>query len=348
VSSLPRPQDVTTRSLRLDRDAIAPLFGVRVCLVIGALLALWLALGRPYAAVWFALGAQFAAMTDPGGGLGFRLRNVALGSVLAAVSVGVGSLLAPSQLAQIVVVTVWGIGAALGIAFGEGRGKIGIVAAFALLGASQLPTEWPQPLLLALAVIGGGVVQLAAAALWRASGPHGGGNAPQPRSWPEVRDMIGLNTAVGRHAIRMAIGLAIAVILYSDAGLDRGEWVAIAVLLILRPSLADSADRTFLRVIGTVAGIVVVTGLVGLLGASVVVLAVLVALSEGTSFAFSRAQYGIQAGALGAAMVVLFAITGAPETQLADARILDTLIGALIAAAVTIVIREPKPAQAVG
>lgn len=74
----------------------------------------------------------------------------------------------------------------------------------------------------------------------------------------------------------------------------------------------------------------------------------LVALSEGVSFAFARAQYGIQAGALCAAMVMLFALTGMPEGELAGARIVDTLVGGLIAAAVTLLIREPGPRPAVG
>ena len=51
-----------------------------------------------------------------------------------------------------------------------------------------------------------------------------------------------------------------------------------------------------------------------LISLSLVTVVLLVMLSEGVSFAFYRAQYGIQAGALGAAMVALFALTGTPYT----------------------------------
>jgi hypothetical protein len=302
----------------------------------------------PYAAIWFALGAQFAAMTDPGGQIGYRLRNMAVGSVVAGLSVCVGSLIASSMLAQVIVVPVWGVVAALGTVFGMGRGKIGIVAAFSLLGASASQVHGIQPLLLALAVIGGGALQLVAAAAWPASNPDHGHPGPAPPGWAEVRAKIGWHTPIARHAIRMALGLAIGVVIYDTAELTYGVWVGVTTLLILRPSLVDSADRTFMRLVGTLIAVVVVTGLAGIAGLSLVTVVLLVMLSEGISFAFVRAQYGIQAGALGAAMVVLFALTGTPETELAGARILDTVIGGLIAAAVTLLIREPGPDPAVG
>ena len=163
-----------------------------------------------------------------------------------------------------------------------------------------------------------------------------------------MRARIGWKTPIGRHAIRMALGLAVAVIVYDAAGLTFGVWVGITVLLILRPSLVESADRTFMRMVGTLLAVIVITGLAAIAGLSVITVVALVALSEGVSFAFARAQYGIQAGALGAAMVVLFALTGISETELAGARIIDTLVGCLIAAAVTLLIREPRPREAVG
>ena len=348
MSSLPTPQEVAARSIRIKREEILPLYGLRVALVIGVLMTIWLAAGMTYAAIWFALGAQFAAMTDPGGRLGYRMPNIAVGSVVAGLSVCVGSLTASSMLAQVIVVPVWGVFAALGIAFGEGRGKIGIVAAFSLLGASASQVHGIQPLLLALAVIGGGALQLLAVAIWPASNPDHGHGAPAPPSWPEVRAKIGWHTPIGRHAIRMTLGLAVAVVIYDSAELTYGVWVGVATLLILRPSLVDSADRTFMRLAGTLIAVVIATGLAGIAGLSLVTVVLLVMLSEGISFAFVRAQYGIQAGALGAAMVVLFALTGTPETELAGARIVDTLIGGLIAAAVTILIREPGPTPAAG
>jgi hypothetical protein len=334
---------VAARSVRVTREAIAPLFGLRVALVIGGLMTVWLVAGMPYAAIWFALGAQFAAMTDPGGQLGFRLRNMAVGSVAASLSVCVGALAASTMLAQLVVVPIWALFAALGIAFGEGRGKIGIVAAFSLLGATASPTHGVVPLLLALAVVGGGIVQILVAAAWRASGPDRGRPGPAPSTWPEVRSRIGRHTPIGRHAIRMVLGLTAGVIVYDTAELTYGVWVGVTTLLILRPSLIDSADRTFMRLAGTLIAVVVVTGIAAIAGLSLFTVVALVALSEGVSFAFARAQYGIQAGALGAAMVVLFALTGTPETELAGARIVDTVVGGLIAAAVTILIREPRP-----
>jgi uncharacterized membrane protein YccC len=336
---------VAARSVRIDRPKIAPLFGLRVALVIGALLTVWLAAGMTYAAIWFALGAQFTAMTDPGGPIRVRVRNMAIGAFVAGFSACVGSLVLPSMPAQVIVVAAWGVLAALGTAMGEGRGKIGVVAAFSLLGATAQPTEGIQPLLLVLAVVGGGALQIVAAVLWRASGPF---HDSSPPTWAEVRARIGWRTPIGRHAIRMALGLAAAVIVYDAAELTYGVWAGITVLLILRPSLVESADRTLMRMVGTLLAVIVVTGLAAIAGFSPITAIVLVALSEGVSFAFARAQYGIQAGALGAAMVVLFALTGISETELAGARIIDTLVGCLIAAAVTLLIREPRPTEPVG
>ena len=69
------------------------------------------------------------------------------------------------------------------------------------------------------------------------------------------------DSAVLRHAVRMAVLVAGSDLVVRLAGFAHGYWVSLTVLVVLRPDFATTFQRAVLRVLGTVVGLVVATEL---------------------------------------------------------------------------------------
>ena len=70
------------------------------------------------------------------------------------------------------------------------------------------------------------------------------------------------DSAIVRHAVRVAVLVAGSDLVVRLAGFDRGYWVPLTVLVVLRPDFAATLQRSVLRTVGTVAGLLAATALV--------------------------------------------------------------------------------------
>ena len=69
-----------------------------------------------------------------------------------------------------------------------------------------------------------------------------------------------------RHAVRLALAVAVAHVVAAAVGLDRGYWVAMTAVIVLRPDYSSTLQRGLGRVVGTLAGVLIAWGAVSLLG----------------------------------------------------------------------------------
>jgi fusaric acid resistance family protein len=337
VGSLPTPREVIVRSTRVERSVLDLGAGIRVGLASGVPLFAGLALGRPLVAIWIAFGALFTAQADAQGDLPGRTRAMLAATGTATVATWVGSTIAGDAPVVLAVVPVVGFLAALTLAAGPRPGDVGVVAIFALIVATQAHADRQDALLDAAGIATGGLLLTALA--WVAA------RREAARMGPGWRDMAHARPAILAHAVRLALGLAIAILVADFAELELGTWVAVTLLVVLRPTTNDTADRTFQRFVGTVLGVGMVTGIIAITGDSDWVLAALATIAGAVSFTFVRAQYGIRSAGWAAAVLLLVSLTGLPETELAGARIVDTLVGVVIAGAMMLAIREPREAR---
>ena len=75
---------------------------------------------------------------------------------------------------------------------------------------------------------------------------------PQLRAAYEViRANLTLRSATFRHAVRLAIALAVAVMIYRVSPFPRGYWLPLTTLVILKPEFSTTFSRGFARVLGT-------------------------------------------------------------------------------------------------
>jgi uncharacterized membrane protein YccC len=147
----------------------------------------------------------------------------------------------------------------------------------------------------------------------------------------KLRANLSLDSAAFRHALRMAACVAIGEALNHVTGSRRGYWMPMTISIVLRPDFAATFSRGVLRLAGTLAGLLVATGLVHYLMPSAGVEIFLIVLFTFLLRCFGSANYGIFVTALTSLVVFLVSITGVEPGPVMIARGLNTLAGGAIA-----------------
>lgn len=148
-----------------------------------------------------------------------------------------------------------------------------------------------------------------------------------------IRANLNFNSAVFRHAVRMAGCVALAEAINRIAGSRRGYWLPMTVAIILRPDFTTTIARGVLRLAGTLIGLMAATGLIYFLAPARGVEILLIAAFTFLMRCFGPANYGIFAISLTGLVVFLIAITGVAPGPVMVARGLNTLAGGAIALA---------------
>ncbi|MET8121292.1 FUSC family protein [Micromonospora sp. NPDC005189] len=148
--------------------------------------------------------------------------------------------------------------------------------------------------------------------------------------WWQFRSHLAPRSAHLHSSLRLAVALAIARVAAGVLQLNHGFWVLLATLTVLRTSAADT--RTALRpaVLGTIAGAVVSGGLM-LVVNQPIVYAVVLPVTLMLAFGVGRLLGPVWQQALFTLLLtVVFAQLSPEGWRLAEARLVDVLLGAVI------------------
>lgn len=149
---------------------------------------------------------------------------------------------------------------------------------------------------------------------------------------------LNFRSTIFRYALRFAIvclaGYGIAHFLLSGR---YSYWILLTILVILKPGFSMTKQRNWERLVGTLAG--------GLAGAAIVwfikdetVLFVLFLILMVLAYSFQRLNYVMSVTFMTPYVLILFSLLGAGGINIAEERILDTLIGCGIAFAASYLI----------
>jgi len=146
-----------------------------------------------------------------------------------------------------------------------------------------------------------------------------------------LRANLNLQSAACRHAIRLAVCIAVADALARGFNLRRPYWLPMTVALVLRSDFAATFSRGALRLLGTFAGLIFATFLFHALPSSA--LAPLLAIAALTFLIrwAGPAHYGVAVMGITALVVLLLSLTGAVPRDVMAARLLNTTAGGAIA-----------------
>lgn len=142
---------------------------------------------------------------------------------------------------------------------------------------------------------------------------------------------LSLDSAACRHAIRLAVCVAIGDSMARSLSVGRFYWLPMTIAIVLKPDFSATFSRGVLRLAGTLVGLALATGIFHLLppklGFEVVLVFILMFLVR----AIGGANYGIFVVAVTALVVVLIAITGVAPATVISARAVNTMLGGAIA-----------------
>src|SRR6185295_12651342 len=139
-----------------------------------------------------------------------------------------------------------------------------------------------------------------------------------------LRSSLSGDSAVARHALRVALVALLSVIVTRALGLQRGYWATLTAVLLLQPYLPATLTRGVQRVAGTIAGGMLATAIAALVH-NPLGIAIVAIVFAGVCAAVIQLNYGLFALFLTPTFVLL-AEVHAPDTHLVALRITNTLL----------------------
>jgi len=147
-----------------------------------------------------------------------------------------------------------------------------------------------------------------------------------------LRANLALDSPALRHCVRLAILLPVTDIATRSIGVQRGYWVALTVLVVLRPDFAQTFQRSLMRVLGTAIGLILASLVVHYLvpGWTPGFIALVGLAFFGMRLA-GPSNFGLSSIFLASLVVVLLELIGIPARTTVGIRLVDTAIGGVVA-----------------
>jgi uncharacterized membrane protein YccC len=161
--------------------------------------------------------------------------------------------------------------------------------------------------------------------------PVGRRMAPQWAPLAILRANLTVQSAACRHAIRLAVTLALADSLAHAVTLPRTYWLPLTVAIVLRQDFSTTFTRGVGRILGTLIGLVLSTALAYLMFGSVAGRIALVGVTVFVVRGFGAANFALLVICVTAQVVVLTSFAGSPPEATILERGIYTFIGGVIA-----------------
>ena len=142
---------------------------------------------------------------------------------------------------------------------------------------------------------------------------------------------LSLDSTVFRHAVRMALCLAVGDAIGRSVGLQRTYWIPMTIAIVLKPDFTGTFARGVLRIGGTMAGLVLATLLFRFIHGGVAIDIALMALFTLLLRWTGPANYGIFVIAVSALVVLMISVTGVAPGNVIAARAMNTALGGSLA-----------------
>ncbi len=135
-----------------------------------------------------------------------------------------------------------------------------------------------------------------------------------------------------RYAIRLSACFLVAYVLMLGFNIEKGEWILLTSLFVCQPSYSETRRRLFQRVLGTLtgvlAGVLIVQLLPTLAGQTLLMLVATYAF-----FVWLRKNYAVSVVFVTIFVIAAFNVTAGKGLIILGPRIMDTIIGSLLAIA---------------
>ena len=328
-------QGVLSSTIRIEKANLHWRRPLIAGIVTGLIAAVCIATNHTSYAVPLALGSWFTSLIDTQQKFGSHLRTMMWSALWLAIGATLGGLASSTGYWQLLIVAAMsmacGFAGALG-GLGLGNGSLVLVMYAVFAGA---PVSERAAITTGVLVLLGAIITIVTSVVLYAIGAreqlHERPPA-QPSVAGRLRSHLHPSDEFVRHGVRLAIVMVAATAIAHFLGWPHEYWIPMTVAWVARPGRQLTLERTWHRVLGTLAGIALATVLMLTSGNSPYELAVMAAAGATITLMFVRAHYAIAVTGITVTMMALFAIEGQSFEMNAPYRILATLVaGALLA-----------------
>jgi uncharacterized membrane protein YccC len=270
-----------------------------------------------------------------------------------AISAFLGVVIGHTNFLLVAMAALWGFGYGMLTTREAGYSWVGQQCVVTFLVASAFPASIEAASNRALLIIAGGAIQiLFSAILLRLFGQLGAHLVSLARYIREeesalrgavletaqsVRQRKMLNSALP-YSLRLAITLAVTTEIYRQMHFASGYWIPMTALLVLKPGVTDTVNRALARVLGTLAGAILVSFFIAHLNPSPLVLAAFTLLFAWLSYGTLNVNYALFSVFITGYIVFLLSLADVPGPVIARRRALCTVLGGLIALIVRLIV----------
>jgi uncharacterized membrane protein YccC len=150
-------------------------------------------------------------------------------------------------------------------------------------------------------------------------------------SFATLRANLTFESAAFRHAIRLAVCVALGAAIGRAVSWHRTYWLPMTVAIVLKPDFTATFSRGVLRVAGTLTGLAFATVLFHIISTTVVTQILLIAILTFVLRSIGSANYGILTAAVSALVVLLIGLTGVSAKDVIAARAINSVAGGALA-----------------
>ncbi len=152
----------------------------------------------------------------------------------------------------------------------------------------------------------------------------------QEYRWNVLTQNISLKSKMFRHSLRLTIAIVFTFLLGYTLDIQNAYWIMLTVIVIMRPNYGLTKERSKDRVIGTIIGAIIAFCIV-LLTQNEIVYGVLAFISLVLSFSLIQQNYKSAAVFVTISIIFLYSLINPNAFEVIQYRLLDTIIGGVIA-----------------
>jgi len=153
---------------------------------------------------------------------------------------------------------------------------------------------------------------------------------PQDYDVKKLKSNFSFKSPIFRHSLRLTLTMLIGFAIGYAIEMQQSYWILLTIIVIMRPSYGLTKERTKNRVVGTLIGASVGVGII-FLTQNVVVYGIIAALSLIIGFSLVKQNYRNAAAFITLYVIFMYALIHPNILTVIQFRVLDTLIGALLA-----------------
>lgn len=148
--------------------------------------------------------------------------------------------------------------------------------------------------------------------------------------WSTLQNNLSFSSTIFRHSLRLTLTIFAGIVIGNLISVEKVYWILLTIVVILRPGYGLTKQRSFQRIFGTVLGGLIAFGIISVVQDPIVISGFAI-VSMLLGFTFTQTNYKVGATFVTIYVVFIYAMLTPNVRDVVQFRIMDTLVGAILA-----------------